>query len=290
MHGQLKQGAGKQKAFSLLELILVIVLLGVMAGGAGLLITTPIQAYNAQLSRQQLVDQAEMALRQIARDIRRALPNSVRVDPTGTAIEMVNTVDGARYRDEFGGGFTADDDILSFTTADSHFNFLGLLNFSAIGVLVNRRLVIYNTIPANIYNEAVTGPVPGIITPPGTTLTLSNPAGEHHIEMNPAFRFSQQSPGQRAFIIDGPISYICNTGTRRIMRYSNYSFQVGQPTAAPGGGQSGPVVTQLSSCSINYSAGTAQRGGIVTLQISLNDLATGETISLLHQVHVENVP
>ena len=66
------RGPGKQAAFTLLELITVIVLLGVLAAGAGLLITTPIDAYNDQLRRQQLVDQAEMALRQIARDVRRA--------------------------------------------------------------------------------------------------------------------------------------------------------------------------------------------------------------------------
>ena len=51
-----------------MELILVIVLLGVLASGAGLLITRPIAAYNDQLRRQQLVDQGEMALRNISLD------------------------------------------------------------------------------------------------------------------------------------------------------------------------------------------------------------------------------
>ena len=117
----------KQAAFSLLELIVVIVLLGILAGGAGLLITTPINAFNDQLRRQQLVDQAEMALRQIARDVRRALPNSIRTTAVGGgwALEMVNTVDGARYRDEIGGGFVGADDILDFSAPDKTFNFLG---------------------------------------------------------------------------------------------------------------------------------------------------------------------
>ena len=50
-----------------------------LGSGAGLLITRPIEAYGDQLRRQQLVDQAEMVLRQIARDVRRALPNSIRI-------------------------------------------------------------------------------------------------------------------------------------------------------------------------------------------------------------------
>lgn len=274
------------------ELIIVIVLLGVMAGGAGLLITTPVDAYNDQVRRQLLVDQAEMALRQIARDVRRALPNSIRTTAVGAgwALEMVNTIDGARYRDETGGVFTAGTDILDFTNPDTEFNFLGQLNLTPPLVLgVNQRLVIYNTAPTNIYSDAVLGPNPGIVTPVGTSLSLSNNGIEHHIVMAPAFQFSQQSPGQRAFIIDGPISYICDPVSQRITRYHNYAYSIGQPTAAPLGAAEGPLVTQLAGCSSpNYSAGTAQRGGLITLEISLSD--SGESIRLLHQVHVGNVP
>ncbi len=280
-----------QAGFSLFELIIVIVLLGVMAGGAGLLITTPVDAYNDQVRRQLLVDQAEMALRQIARDVRRALPNSIRTTAVGAgwALEMVNTIDGARYRDETGGVFTADTDILDFTDSDTEFNFLGQLNLTPPLVLgANQRLVIYNTAPTNIYSDAVLGSNPGIVTPAGTSLSLSNNGIEHHIVMAPAFQFSQRSPGQRAFIIDGPISYICDPLSQRISRYSNYAYSIGQPTTAPAGAAEGPVVTQLAGCSINYSAGTAQRGGIITLEISLSD--SGESIRLLHQVHVGNVP
>jgi len=48
----------KQAGFSLFELILVIVLIGIMATGAGMLITSPIDAYRDQVRRQLLVDQA----------------------------------------------------------------------------------------------------------------------------------------------------------------------------------------------------------------------------------------
>ena len=280
-----------QTGFSLFELIIVIVLLGIMAGGAGLLITTPVDAYNDQVRRQLLVDQAEMALRQIARDVRRALPNSIRTTAVGAgwALEMVNTIDGARYRDETGGVYSANTDILEFSSADTEFNFLGQLNFTPPLVLgANQRLVIYNTAPTNIYSDAVLGPNPGIVTPAGTSLSLSNNGIEHHIVMAPAFQFSQQSPGQRAFIIDGPISYICDPLSQRITRYHNYAYSIGQPTTAPAGSVEGPLVTQLVACSINYTAGTAQRGGIITLEISLSD--SGESIRLLHQVHVGNVP
>jgi MSHA biogenesis protein MshO len=259
-----------------------------MATGAGMLITSPIDAYTDQVRRQLLVDQAEMALRQIARDVRRALPNSIRTTPVGAgwALEMVNTIDGARYRDEPGGAFLADTDILDFTKADDEFNFLGLLNSASLAA--GQRLVIYNTAPANIYSDADSGADPGIITPAATVLTLSVNGIENHVAMAPSFQFAQQSPGQRAFVVDGPISYICSPGNGRITRYSSYDYVPAQPVAAPAGAAEGPVVTQLAGCSINYTAGTAQRGGIITLEISLSD--SGESITLLHQVHVDNVP
>ena len=279
--------------FSLIELIVVIVLLGLLAGGAGLLILNPIEAYEAQVRRQQLVDQGEMALRQIARDLHRALPNSVRIAPAGAgfALEMVNIVDGARYRDEYGGAYLADPDfVLDFTGPDAVFNLLGRLNNPVI-FSPNNRLVIYNT-STNIYAEAVDFDKRGIITDAGTTLTFMtlNPGPnqeEDQISLSTAFEFTQQSPGQRAFLVDSAISYICNPATSEILRYSGYGFYNPQQIP-PGSAVSDTLVSQVIGCNASYTPGTAQRGGIITLDITLGD--SGENINLLHQVHVVNVP
>jgi MSHA biogenesis protein MshO len=278
--------------FSLIELIVVIVLLGVLAGGAGLLIVNPIEAYDAQVRRQQLVDQGEMALRQIARDLRRALPNSVRIAPAGAgfALEMVNIVDGARYRDEFGGVYAADADfVLDFTAPDAVFNLLGGLVNPAL-FAANNRLVIYNT-SVNIYAEAIDVDKQGIITDAGTTLAFTTlnpgPNQEDQISLSAAFEFTQQSPGQRVFMVDGAISYICNPATGSMLRYSGYGFDNPQQIP-PGGAVSDTLVTRVIGCSATYTSGTAQRGGLVSLDITLGD--SGENINLLHQVHVVNVP
>jgi MSHA biogenesis protein MshO len=293
----------KQTGFSLLELILVIVLLGILASGAGLLITTPIKAYSDQLRRTQLVDMAEMSLRQIARDIRGALPNSIRIQQnmtTGvTALEMVNIVAGARYRDEVDGSadatFTEPLHTLDFLQPDTDFNFLGTLVSDVTTIPPGQRLVIYSTAPTNFYATASSNNNDGIVTPAKSTLTLSQNGLEQHLEIDPAFQFTERSPGQRSFLIDGPVSYICDPlGQTKMTRYTDYQFQVDQPTTnialsdLPGVRQ-GDVVTQLTACSINYDVGTAQRGGIVTLNITLSD-DIGESVTLLHQVHVVNVP
>ena len=287
----------RQSGFSLLELIAVVVLLGILAGGAGLLITRPIEAYDAQVRRQQLVDQGEMALRQIARDVRRALPNSVRVTPAGSgdALELVPTRDGARYRDEFGGAFTTAVNVLDFGGADREFNLLGGFNSFGVGDSLSgeQRLVIYNlsaTAPGNVYQDAANNANPGIATPSTIGVSFTNtapPSNEVPVNLSADFQFSQQSPGQRIFIVDEPISYICNPATGRNQRHTGYGFNASQ-SVSPGGSVVDPVISQLSGCDISYSAGTSQRGGIVTVEITIAD--GNESIDLLHQIHVVNVP
>ncbi len=280
-----------QRGFSLVELVVVVVLVGLLAGGAGLLILQPIEAYEDQVRRQQLVDLGEMALRQIARDVRRALPNSIRTRTVGSgwAVELVPVLDGARYRDEqeIGRPLTGPDDVLDFLNplGDNAFNLLGTLN----GALGGGRLVIYNTSPAALYDDAANNRNPGVVTPASTAIAVGASVAypnEDRITLNSNHQFSQQSPGQRVFVVGDPISYVCNPATGRIQRHTNYGFD--QTQQADPGGSSAPVITRLSGCSMTYNAGSTQRGGILYVQISIDD--SGETVDLMHQIHVVNVP
>ncbi len=286
-----------QSGFTLMELIVVIVLVGILAVGAGMLIANPIKAYDAQQRRQQLVDQAEMALRQLASDVRRALPNSLRVAAAGAlaGVEVVNTLEGARYRDQVDDAVVGSGalEVLDFSANDTDFNLLG--SFSTLGgFAAGQRLVIYNTAPATLYQDARLGNNPGIVTPAGASLTLSTSVlypNEQHINVDlgggTGFQFAQQSPGQRLFVIDGSISYVCNTATRQMLRHSGYGYNDGQ-TLTPGG-TTVTVATQVLGCGMTYDPGTSQRGGILSINITIGDPA-GEQVTLLHQVHVENVP
>ncbi len=294
----------KASGFTLIELIVVIVLLGVMATGAGYLISTPIEAYRDQNRRQQLVDSAEMALHRIEIDIHRALPNSIRVidnGPGGWALEMVNTVDGARYRDEAGGGVNAADDILSFTTAggDQHFSLLGvfsLLPQSGLPqVFTNYRAVLYNTSPAQVYNDAASSNNPGVITPAGITLDIDPGGSYHRVSLGGAFQFRYASPTQRLFLVDTAVTYLCDSSSGVLSRFDGYGFVQNQSDIdsqaelLARGAEMARVATQVGGCDIDYSPGSPLRNGLVTLDLMLQDGA-GESVRLLHQVHVDNVP
>ena len=280
--------------FTLIEMVVVVVLLGIMAAGAGLLISRPIEAYGDQLRRQQLVDSADMALRKITTDIRRALPNSIRLvnnSPTGWALEMLNTVDGARYRDEAGGaGFNTSSEILEFIPTETDFNLLGQLGGLALGSHSTLRAVVYSTNPADLYQNAFVNQNPGVISLPGLTLSLSGI--EHHIQLDNAFQFAFASPTQRIFIVDGSVSYICNSATGLLTRIDGYADQLTQISTVAGfafSANQGRVTTQVSSCGINYQPGSAERGGLIVLDLVLTD-SSNESVRLMHQVHVDNVP
>jgi MSHA biogenesis protein MshO len=282
-----------EKGFTLIELVVVIVLSTIVVSFMAVFIGGPVRGYTDQVRRGELVDNAESSLRRVARDVRRALPNSVRVTSSGpvVALEMLNTIDGVRYRDQ-----PPPDDAtkqLDFATADTAFNSVGLFTGITKPFSSNvHYLSIYNVgVPgANAYELA------NVITPPGTQINISSDAvaGEDNVTLSPGFRFAYGSPAQRIYLLDGPVSYLCNVATGTLTRYSGYSItsnQADRDTAAElisAGASDTLVADDLASCNVSYAAGTSQRAGLISLQLALAD--AGETISLLHQIHVNNVP
>ena len=304
-----------QSAFSLVELVIVIVITGILATGIANFITLPVQGFIDLSRRATLVYSAESALRRMQRDIRRALPNSIRVSPDGTAIEMINTIEGARFRAFRRPPPMADDpnNYLTFNNADTDFDILG--NFINLPAPFPGAQLVSTTLRLAFYNigqfDTAMPPVPiaginayagldadgkNVITPNGRQITFTDSGNEDHVEIDGGFRFNfNETASTRIYVVDGGISYICAGG--QLTRYSNYNFTNNvQPTAAlpPGGGISALMAnnigTNIGDCKFTYTTGTTQRAGLMTLDLSVSDIDTGETVRLLHQVHVDNVP
>jgi len=295
------------QGFTLMELLLVILITGIMAVITGAVITRPMQGYVALTQRAALVDQAEMALRRMQRDIRRALPNSIRV--SGNAIEMVNMVEGIAYRKGIATGNPAvDDAALDFTTQDTSFNTIGTFSVQPpVVASTGIRLVIYN-LPAgagagtSVYDAALApGPFPPagshVITPFGTAITIGAAVvNEHAITMAvpPAaggHQFAMQSPQQRLYIVDTPIAYICDPVVGTLTRYAGYPIlpvQPVNPTIAPLLGNDDLVSANLIACGFTYIPGTTQRSGMVRISLTVSDPISNESVTLMHQVHVVN--
>jgi len=262
-----------EKGFTLIELIMVIVIVGILATMTTDILTLPVKSYIDLERRTTLGDSAEMTLRRMQRDIRRALPNSIRIIPDGTAIELLHTTDGGRYRAKLASDGSGD--FLDFTSADSSFDVMGSLTS-----VPNGELVIYNL--GSVSADAYAG---------NNRATISNSSTVDSVVLSSATQFPFQSPQQRFFVVDTPISYSCVSGELR--RYDNtidasYSISSTPPNLASLSYKLQAKADTLS-CSFSYDAGTATRGGLVTLEITITDDA-GESAKLIHQIHVDNLP
>lgn len=269
-----------QSGFTLAEAVIVIAITGIISAVVAVFIKAPVQGYFDASRRAEMTDIADTALRRISRDLRLALPNSVRVAGSNTAIEFLQTRAGGRYRSEIG-STTAETDILDFNNpTDTTFELLGPpITFNA-----GDQIVIYNlgiagadayegNTGANHVRRALDN-VAGV----GTTTTV-------RIISSKSFPFD--SPSHSFQVVDTPVSYLCSNGT--LTRYAGYPISYAQPalpTDFPAG--IGASLANNVNCTFTYIAGVTERSGLVSMQLSITQ--GGETVTLYHQVHVSNVP
>ena len=273
----------KHKGFTLIELIIVILILGIMAFILVNIMQGPVRAYVDVEKRARLVDIAQTALQRMTREIRLALPNSIRV--SGNSIEFLRTIDGGRYRDQGA-------DRLKFNTQSDTFEYLGPLNqcgailtggATQADCMVSPRsahcMVVYNT--GQFGADAYLGQNIAAIT------NVDCGASTMDFNLNPVTRFPNKSPRQRFFVVDTPVSFICSGSA--IRRYSGYTITDPQPVP-PAGGTSNLLIDQVTGCSISYNPGTNTRSGMVTISITITDASLGQSVTLLQQAHVDNQP
>jgi MSHA biogenesis protein MshO len=283
--------AGRAEGMTLIELVITIAVGSVVVAFMALFIVGPMNAYSAQTRRADLVDEADGALRFMARDLRSALPNSVRVATSGsiTAIEMLATLDGARYQD--GGPLGNPALELDFTQADGAFaTTVPFTQLTLPWTSTSAYLAIYNvSVPgANAYDMT------NVITPAGTTITIGAgaSANQNLVTLSPSFKFAWGSPGRRVYLVSGPVTYLCDTAAGTLRRYSGYAIAGVQPVSAASllaaGAAAGSLATDVAACQFSYASGTAQRNALATLTLQLT--RSSETVELLHQVQLVNTP
>jgi MSHA biogenesis protein MshO len=274
-----------QRGFTLVELIMVIVIMGVIGGIVSVFMKSPI---DASARRAALTDTADTTVRRMTRDIQRALPNSIRTPtttPASQCVEFIPTKTGARYRAE--NMAAGDNTSLDFTAADSTFNMLG--SNAALPadqrILVGDVIVVYNLgIPdSDAYqltgkvNRAVVGgsnPLSEAGAPPETTIPIAST------------QFPLASGSNRFHVVSGAenvVSFVCSGGD---LHRTISTFAAAAATSCPA---TGPILARnVSSCNFDYGGSDLQRNALIRMTLQLTD--SGETVSLLHEVHVSNTP
>jgi MSHA biogenesis protein MshO len=301
-----------QRGFTLVEMIIVIVLIGIISGMVAIFIRLPVKGFVDSAARADVADTGDTALRRIARDVHLALPNSLRVtaDASGNQyLEMLLTRTGGRY-------LSADDNstdthILSFTNAATlAFDMVGPAPTGAQTIQVGDSVVVYNLgpgiAPADAYaspatNRAqITAIATSAATLPVTTIAMaSNPFAAQ----NPPI----PSPNHRFQVISGPVTYRWDSTALTLTRYWGYTIAETQPSsiaALTTGAASQALIATGVRCQttyspnmcFSYSTSTALSNALLEIDVTLQAQTTdtgGQSdtaVALFQQVHVDNTP
>lgn len=286
----------RQRGFTLVELIIVMVLVGVIAGILALQIRPAMQSYLAIRQRANLTSQADAALRRIITEVRAAVPNSLRYTFESNAsqcIEFVPTKDGGRFRTApnygtnpaapTGNALARDTTAKLFDTLTSHGN--GIVGDYVFIGNVNGNDV-YNT--SNSWQIAQVADLPASSPDGVNTITLKTAAS-----LPPGYeggRFVVIPNGERAvtYTCKGQATDASGTGTGVIYRVTGYAPSTTPWKSCP----TGPaiLVAKVADCSFLYkeSQGATQQSGYLQLRLGLAD--GGEAARLTMGAHVENTP
>ena len=247
----------------MIEAIIAMVITGIVAGIVSVFMTLPITGYMDAVRRAEMSAIADLALRRIGFELRRAVPNSVRLG--ADEIEFVPAKDGGRYR------LTGPGNVLDGSAT-------GSLTFDVLGPAVvgdnDDYVVVFNTAQpgADLYAATLEN---------RRQINASTGATVSYDGNGVAFP-PYQSPSQRFQIVpkEGPVRFRCTGNT--LTRETNYlaGFSTGTGTQSS-------VLATLVSCVFAYEA-VNSTNGLVSLRLTVSK--DGESVTLLHQIHVDNTP
>lgn len=282
-----------QRGFTLVELIMVIVIMGVVGGMVSVFIKSPIDAYFASARRAAMTDTADTTLRRMTRDFKAAVPQSVREGPSGDGqcIEFIPTKTGGRYRtNEISSG---DGTSLVFApAADTTFNMFGdnddIRLPASQKIVKDDVIVVYNTGQdkitdppspgANAYKNDNTAKVTEVVA---ASAPASSPETKITIEST-TFPLADAKRFQVIPEDENIVAYVCDGQN---LRRSVRTFEFTDETCP----KDGPILARnVTNCKFNYSVGRRPTIALVSLLLQLTE--SGETITLQHEVHVSTSP
>ncbi len=282
--------------FTLIELILVIVILGVMSAGIGGFITLTTQTYINVTERDEIVASARFSIERLNRELRNAVPNSVRVNGKAGStpgndmqcLEFVPIVASTVYTD-------------IPVNPEPKSSVLSVIEFADVddndyqcSSNCTDRLIVYPLISDDIFanQQDDTGKAFAF-----DSVTPTAVDGEWTIGLESILgvKFDDDSPTNRLYIFNTPVSY-CVSDTI-ITRYQNYGFYLSQPLPPNDANtQSSLMAESLVEVDLDNTAtlpfamseATLLRNALVTIQLSFT--RDDEDYVFNNEVHIHNVP
>ena len=279
----------RSAGFTLIEIVMVIVIIGIISGMVAVFVVKPVQGYIDAVQRAELTDSADVALRRLTRDVRLALPNSLRTTTGG--FEFIITKAGGRYRDDADGSNCAISNCLSFTNSTTTtFDILGTSPSNPPLINPGDSIVIYNLgqdTPADAYASGSQTNRTTVTVTSGTPFVATMATNVFAAQTTPL-----PSPNSRFQVVDQNdrvVRYICN-GDGTLTRYSGCSFTITTEECSSSVLAGSATAEPKATCTIDYTSAATGRNGLLYIELKLTDTPSGESVTLFQQIHVDNAP
>jgi MSHA biogenesis protein MshO len=308
------------RGITLIELIVAMVLIGIIVA-ATVYFFYPVAQSVDVAGRARLTDTADNALQRIGREVRLALPNSIRTATFGNRefVEFLPLRTAGRYRGGGGGASSGTDcpDIGGVgTPASDQLSFDGIVDtcFKTIGELPGVGAAITETtndwLVFNNYGEGFAGQS-AYATAGTLNRRLISAVALDGSRARIAFtsataldRTLHDSVGKRFFVAIGnattglpeAVTYECNRDTGQLLRRWGYTMvqtPTSPPTFAGVGATSAEIARDVTGCNFDYQPnGVGANIGLLTVRLTLSRTLSEsvQTVSLYHAIHVNNLP
>lgn len=263
----------QRNGYTLIELVMVIAILGVISVGLFSLVVSSMQQYLLATQRAELTASARVAIERLSRELRNALPNSVRADSTGNCVEFRPIVTGTRYVE-----LPTSSASNSVTAAPFPLP-AGSWSLSVMPLLTG------DGSQSDMYGPAplASADIAGVSAPDGDNVVT--------ITLTAAKQFPRTSPSRRLFVIGAPVSF-CITGANQLRRYANYGNLLSQPGVADL--SNGVLLAEnllagdAGTPVFRYLPGTLERNAVLMADLQLQ--AGTESLRYAHEMQIRNVP
>jgi MSHA biogenesis protein MshO len=263
----------QKNGFTILELLIVMAISGFVTFTIFGLFESYTTSFYKFTKYSSMGESLDVTLINLTSDLKDSLPNSARKSTAGgvTALEFLHVLDHGQYRVSQSSLGVGDPLLFPPSVTDLSFDVLGQLNkFSEIVVGTG----VGDCNSGNAHCLVVANGVDGVDAYNGDNMVTITSVSDNtavdgsdkiyfqNIDFTVGNVFPKPSPGQRFYIVDTPVTYICDISAGTLHRYWGYSLQANQTAtdtheellALPNPAESALLSGKVTDCSFSLSA------------------------------------